>query len=99
MKKFINEMKKIQKEKIREYTNTWKYCSLNLLINQLEKQFNRLKCLDFVKIEYNLAELQHLNIKKLNTTNIINLDIIKRKLIHIANYSYFLFERLNRVCN
>ena len=94
MKKFIKEMEKIQKEKIREFTNTWKYCTLNLLINKLEKQFNILKSLDFSKIQKNLGIFQYLKIQELNTRNISDIDKIKRILIHIANYSYFLFKRL-----
>lgn len=95
MKEFIKEMKRIQKDKIREYTNTWKYCTLNLLIVNLEKQINRLKVIDFSKIEKNLGMLQKLNHNEFYTKDLINIDNIKRKLIHIANYSYFLFERLN----
>lgn len=96
MRKFKKEMKKILHIKNKEYSNNWKYCSLFSLFNSLDKQVNRLKSLDFQKIEKNLSFLQHLNIQEFDTKNIIDIENIKRKLVHIANFSYFIFERLNK---
>jgi len=84
LEKFREEMKKILDEKLPKYQDTWKIVPLGSLKHKIVKQLGGLV--------FHISDLLPRELAQ--KVDIAHKNKMKRKLLHIANYCFFLYTRL-----
>ena len=84
LEEFGEEMKKILEAKLPEYQDTWKTVPLGTLKHKLIKQLGG--------VVFYISDLLPKELAQ--KVDIEHRNKMKRKLLHIANYCFFLYSRL-----